>query len=220
MYTPVKSLPLCSWTASPNPQSLATTDLPVVPIDIFGVTIFETQLMLNFCIPSDRAIWLLGIYSRETLTHAHRKQAHELASWLLATPILAVCCSCCLGMLPLFDSLFPLPFSPPFLVILALLVFPVVYLVLSSLLLSFYVTDIFIFKSTMQWTPLLHCIGYNHGLEFSRLFLSSPTLQQLILQKIQSEKREKINKNPLRFQAFLDAAGGKRQISRQMGVLG
>lgn len=76
---------------------------------------FETQLKLNFCIPSDLAIWLLGMYTRETLTHVHRKQAHESASQLLAAPILAVHCSCCLCMLMFFDSLFPFPFPLLFL---------------------------------------------------------------------------------------------------------
>lgn len=151
-------VPLCNWMASPNPQSLATTDLPVVTIDIFGVTIFETQLKLNFCIPSDLAIWLLGIYSRETFTHVHRKQAYKLASWLLATPIFAVPCSCCLSMLPLFDSFFPFPPFSPFPCNFVLACFPccLPYFLIAS---EFLCHWLFFFKFTMQWMLLLLCIG-------------------------------------------------------------
>lgn len=183
-------VPLCNWMASPNPQSLATTDLPVVTIDIFGVTIFETQLKLNFCIPSDLAIWLLGIYSSETFTHVHRKQAYKLASRLLATPILAVPCSCCLSMLPLFDSLFPFPPFSPFPRNFVLACFPccLPYFLIASEFLCHWLFFSSLLCSECSFYFVLAIIMV---LEFSRLFLSSPTLQQLFLQQIQFEKREK-----------------------------
>lgn len=92
---------------------------------------------LNLCIPSDPTIWLLEIYSRGTLAHAHRKQAHKypLISLLFAVPIPTLHCSCCLGVLPLTLSflLFFLCFSfnfGPF--------FMSLFLVAWSLLLSFF----------------------------------------------------------------------------------
>ena len=93
------------------------------------------------------------------------------------------------------------------------------FLVPSLLLLSFHITDFIFQVITKQGTFLLYfAMRIILVLEFFWLFLSSPTLQQLLSAIDAVLKKEKKKKpKSLRFHAFLDAAGDRRLTSRQVG---